>query len=128
MGKNTRNKKMKRSDDPGHRRFRQFGQLGLLAERLNANYQLANSHHEPELQETYAVYKIIEKIVSEKSLTQAAKQFTTYAAAHPIKLEVGIGRMAQTGEETAIPALSKPPDEITSALGLLWRSYFLAQG
>jgi predicted RNA-binding Zn ribbon-like protein len=114
-------------DDPGHRRFRQIQQLKVLAERLNENYKLAIGYLYPELRETYDAYNIVKKIVSSDSLPHAAELFNTHAAAHPIKLQVGVGRMRDSGEEHASPALSTQ-NEFESSLDLLWRSYFYEKG
>ncbi len=125
MRKNRRDTGVMTKHDPGQRRI---GELQLVAERLNNNkWYLANSS-DSYLRETYDAYKIVEKIVSSDSLAHAVKLFTIHAAAHPIKLEVGVGRMAQTGEETAVPGICTPLNEIESALGLLWRAYFHAKG
>ena len=67
MRKFDRNASVFSSDDPGHKRLRQFRLLELVAERLNGNWKIANSS-DSNLQETYAAYKLVEKIVSSKSL------------------------------------------------------------
>lgn len=110
--------------DLGHRKLRE---LELVAERLNENLRYANST-DVYLREAYDAYKMIEKIVLSKSLALAAQLFTKYAAAYPHRLAVEIGRMAQTGEDRPFPTLSAPKNEISDALGLLWRSYFHAEG
>ena len=126
MRKFDRNANVISSDDPGHKRLRQFRTLELVAWRLNENWKFANSSNS-DLQETYAAYKLIEKIVSSKPLIDKGEEFTVLAAQHPILMKVETHRHRQGGN-VPIRVFTGQKGELASALLLLWQCYFHAQG
>ena len=126
MRKFDRNASVFSSDDPGHKRLRQFRLLELVAERLNGNWKIANSS-DSNLQETYAAYKLVEKIVSSKSLIDKGEEFTVLAAQHPILMKIETHRHRQGGN-VPIRVFTGMKSELGSTLSLLWQYYFHAQG
>jgi len=125
MRQSGRGKKVRRTPDLGHRKW---GELARLAERLNM-FGRGAGPADPEEQDRYTAWRIIEEIVSSKSLAHAAEQFTALAAAHPIRLEVHMGRATRESKKTEpLPVLAIPLDEMGFALDRLWRSYFHGRG
>lgn len=125
MRTSRRDSAVMKSASIGHRRLRE---LELLAERLNMIWHSAVSP-EPHERERHDAWQVIREIVSLTSLHDAAEKFTAYAVAHPIRLEVHMGRATQKRKEVEpIPVLALPLDEIGLALHQLWHSYFHNQG